>query len=116
MSGRYETRIAGHHPLATAALASDTALGQWLAVEIVLATVDRRAGEPSNPCHGLETAPTGCTHFRGCEHTLSPLIELRADCFTMFIDPGATDGPSVFVAIRDHLYISLLSASRHRQP
>ena len=65
--------------LASATGAANLALRQRLHVEIVLAAIDRRAGEPGDPGDNPQTAPTSGPHLGSCEHSSAPLIELAAD-------------------------------------
>ena len=53
--------------------------GSGAAVEIVLAAIDRRAGEPGDPRHDRETAPAGRLHLGRREQAPPALVELRAD-------------------------------------
>jgi hypothetical protein len=48
-------------------------------VEIVLAPIDRRAGEPRDPRHNLETAPSRHPHLGSCEQSPAALVELAAE-------------------------------------
>ena len=65
--------------LAPATVAANLPLRQRLRVEIVLAAIDRRAGEPGDPRDDRETAPAGGPHLARREQSPPALVELRAD-------------------------------------
>ena len=70
---------------------------QWFRVEIILAAVYRRAGEPGNPRNLRQTAPTSAPHLARRKQSSTSLVKLRANRFPslpnrIFVD-HATDLP-----------------------
>ncbi len=60
--------------------AANLPLRQRFPVQISLAAIDRRTGEPGDLRDDRETAPTGGPHLDRRKQSLPPLVELRADC------------------------------------
>src|SRR5712692_6777968 len=61
--------------------AANLPLRQRFPVQISLAAIDRRTGEPGDLRHDRETAPTGRPHLDRRKQSLPPLVEPRADRF-----------------------------------
>ena len=73
-----------------AARAANLALRQRFRIEIVLAAINRRAGEPRYPRHNREPAPSCGPHLGSREQSPASLVELAADRV-----PAILNGPLV---------------------
>ncbi len=89
---------------ASATAATNLPLRQRLRIEIVLAAIDRRAGEPGDPRDNRKTAPAGGPHLGRCEQAPPPLVEPDADRVPAILNgvlvDHATDIP-LFAQIRN---------------
>jgi len=90
-----EARIFLRNGSTPATAATDLPLRQRRGVEIVLAAIDRRAGEPADHRDDREPAPSGGPNLARREQSPAALIELRANSFpplpnAVFVD-HATD-------------------------
>src|SRR5215470_9792345 len=85
--------------------AADLPLRQRFRVEIILAAIDRRTGEPGDLRDDCKTTPTRGPHLDRCKQSLPPLVELRADRV-----------PSLPNGIRVDHAIDLRPFSAHRNP
>jgi len=61
--------------------AANAPLRQRFCVDIILAAIDRRTGEPGDLRYNRETAPTSSPHLPRRKQSPPPLVELRADRF-----------------------------------
>ena len=61
--------------------AANAPLPQRFYVEIILAAIDRRTGEPGDLRHNRETAPTSGPHLARRKQSSPTLVEFRADRF-----------------------------------
>jgi hypothetical protein len=71
--------------------AANPPLRQRLRINIPLAAIDRRAGEPCDLRDDRETASTSCPHLRCREQVPPSLVDLRADCVPSQPNGGLVD-------------------------
>jgi hypothetical protein len=87
--------------------AANPAFRQRFGVEIVLAAIDRRAGEPGDPRHNRQTAPPGGLDLGRREHAPSPFVKLAADRI-----PAKLNGVLVDHAIDVRLFANIRNPGR----
>ena len=78
---RDEPRIVFANRATPAPSAANAPLRQRFCVDIILAAIDRRTGEPGDLRYNRETAPTSSPHLPRRKPSPPPLVELRADRF-----------------------------------
>jgi hypothetical protein len=79
LSAGTEPRIVLADRATTATGTANPPLWQRLRIEILLAAIDRRPGEPSDLRDDRHTASTSGPHLRRREQAPPPLVEPRAD-------------------------------------
>ena len=84
-SGTSSGSVSRHRP-APATSAAHLPLRQRLRVEIVLAAIDRRAGEPRDPRHNRQTAPACGPHLAAANNRRPRSSSLLADRFPAHIE------------------------------
>ena len=95
LQGGCEIGVVCAHGLATGAGTANLPLRQVFTVEIILASIDRRAGKAGDPRDHRKPTPTGGPDLTSREHSPPALVEFRADGF-----PAHADGVLIYHAIR----------------